>query len=1044
MNPLTTYWPDATQVAECMRTEAETVDQALLLAVHQPVTLRRRIAESKSEEPATENDLLKALMRPIHDGSSVIVAITGASGVGKSHMVRWLGAQLDRHPRRDRMVVVSIPKTSSLRRVVELILEPLSGDEYRALMQDLGRAMEALDPLKASELLATALAGELEHYAERLMDESRAARDYSQGPRITAARQLRELVRDPDIRDRWFKAVLLRIVTSSLNGTADSAQRQFQPSDFEAPETVTLGADLRDVVNRALAWLTSANGTNRTTAAEVLQAVLDPALRTIFHFTEALHQRTIQEVVNDIRAQLLKDGRELVLLIEDLAALSGIQQPLLDIMISESDEKGVRVRTPIRTAVAVTDGFLARAQTVLTRAKAEWVVPSEGFDEPTVVHLLVELTGRYLNAARWGIEHLKRDFETAERDPDDLYGWVPNFDSFSVVDAASSEQLAAFGHSKSGYCLFPFNLAAIRSLATSILRVDGRWKFNPRAYINEVLSKTLSQRPLFERGAFPPANFRNTKLQSEVILSLKNHGYAPEQRGRIESMLYHWAGDPRSLVAPPSVSADIFKAFSVPWPFDGEGRKQPSTAGLRTGSTSTSTSTTTAVDSGSNTGGVSTEGDRLTTDTNSQTRTETSEEATAYGEALEAWKPNVRLVNDVLRRTRTLVAEALNQRLDMDDWCLHGQKVDPNWFWIPPASNINNPSSGPMILLSAPDEDVPPHIVAGLKALDRWNINGGSWDYDGAENDYAAASVLLEELEQKTLHLVLKEATRDASIAALALHRQDLLLGITNRPEKPSLNDLLADASEAPVPQDESIDAVGRKALEQRRKATGGRAHLQDRLRRYLACYQGNLGTTVMAIDTERYRQAIKQEVEEKWMFALKGRGPKDTEDVVDALDRLSPRSIRVLLRDLASAVEHYLSPTADAFGEDHARVAWRDEMKEIVDHANRQSTWPPGVITQAAVRAAIDRLSVEGIETTVQRIHRMRATETSPEIHRQLAALTAVPLPRLIAIHEDVSLLRNFLASLSRTIDQQTGSIDDQTAIRAHDALIATLSWEA
>ncbi|MNF18313.1 hypothetical protein D3C80_2223250 [compost metagenome] len=65
---------------------------------------------------------------------------------------------------------------------------------------------------------------------------------------------------------------------------------------------------------------------------------MDPSLRSVFRFTETLQQKTIQEVVDDIRRQLLKDGRELVLLIEDLAALAGIQQPLLDIIIAESDE----------------------------------------------------------------------------------------------------------------------------------------------------------------------------------------------------------------------------------------------------------------------------------------------------------------------------------------------------------------------------------------------------------------------------------------------------------------------------------------------------------------------------------------------------------------------------------------------------------------------------------------------------------------------------------------------------------------------------------
>ncbi|GJG99177.1 protein DpdH [Paraburkholderia terrae] len=1041
MNPLTAYWPDAARVAECMRTEAETVDQALLLAVHQPVTLRRRIAESKSEEAATEHDLLNALMRPIHDGSSVIVALTGASGVGKSHMVRWLGAQLDRHPQRDRMVVVSIPKTASLRKVVELILEPLSGDEYRQLTKDLGRAIESMEPGKAAELLGTALAEELEPYAKRLMDETRAARDHMLGPRITAARHLRELVRDPDIRDRWFGKVLLRIVTSSLSGTADPALRQFQLSDFEPPESVGLGTALRDVVSRALAWLTSANGANRTTAAEVLQDVLDPALRTIFRFTESLRQRTIQEVVNDIRAQLLKDDKELILLIEDLAALSGIQQPLLDIMISESDEKGVRVRAPIRTAVAVTDGFLSRAQTVLTRAKAEWVVPSEGFDETAVVQMLVELTGRYLNAARWGIDRLKQAFDTAEIDLDDLYGWVPNFDTEHVVDTADGDRLAAFGRSQARYSLFPFNEFAIRSLATSVLMVDGRWKFNPRAFINEVLTKTLTQLPLFEQGHFPPANFRAPELRSDVRMSLQLLAFPSAQQGRVESMLYHWAGNPRSLSAPPLVSADVFQAFDLPWPFGANNK--PVTKNLRTGTTHTFTNT----DGSGNRGNAGAPGNDLgPLPINPPPPIGTSEDVTAYGEALEAWKPNIRLVNDIARRTRNLLGEALNQRLEFSDWCLQGQKVDANWFWLPPASNPGNPTAGLSIEVSPPDEKVEADIVAGLKALDRWDIKGKTWNYAGAENDYAAADVLLDVLERKTVELMLIEASRDVNIAAQALHRQNLLLGVTKSADTLHLKDLLADAPAEPAQRTDFHDAAGRKALEVRGKATRGRAQLQDRLRKYLSCYQGK-GAVVMAVDSERFRQALKREVEDKWVFALKLRSTKDkdkeNEDVLDALERLSPRAIDVLLRDLGNAVERYLPGITEAFAEDHARVAWREELKEIVNHAKRQSVWPSGAVGSETVLAAIERLSVDGIETTIQRLHKMRNAEVSTETNRRLAALTAVQLPKLIAIHEDATVVQHFLVALNKNIDQQTGSIDDEAAIRAHDALIAALSWE-
>ena len=127
MSTLNHYWPTAAEVDQCIRTEAETVDDAVLLAVHEPGPLRVRAANASADEAATERDLLNELMRPADDGSAVVVAITGDSGVGKSHMVRWLHAQLQRHPARQRLVIVLVPKTASLRQVVERILEPLEG-----------------------------------------------------------------------------------------------------------------------------------------------------------------------------------------------------------------------------------------------------------------------------------------------------------------------------------------------------------------------------------------------------------------------------------------------------------------------------------------------------------------------------------------------------------------------------------------------------------------------------------------------------------------------------------------------------------------------------------------------------------------------------------------------------------------------------------------------------------------------------------------------------------------------------------------------------
>lgn len=50
MSELIDYWPPRDQAIECLRTEAETIDEALLLAVHEPVPLLRRPA-NRDREP---------------------------------------------------------------------------------------------------------------------------------------------------------------------------------------------------------------------------------------------------------------------------------------------------------------------------------------------------------------------------------------------------------------------------------------------------------------------------------------------------------------------------------------------------------------------------------------------------------------------------------------------------------------------------------------------------------------------------------------------------------------------------------------------------------------------------------------------------------------------------------------------------------------------------------------------------------------------------------------------------------------------------------
>lgn len=1032
-NALLAYWPGRERIDECLRTEAETADEALLLAVHEPVTLLRRPEQSGAAvTEASEMDLLRTLMRPADDGSAVLVAITGASGVGKSHMVRWLKAQLERHPRRQELVIVTIPKTASLRRVVELILEPLASAEYESLRQDLARAAEAMNPVLAAELLATALAEELEPYGKRLEEEVRARRLGPEfGPRIRVAQHLRTLLRDPDVRDAWLQAVLRRIVSASLGGTADPADRQFQPQDLEPPAE-SAATPMKRAVNEALAFLANANGRYRGTAAEILQELLDPALRTIFRFTDALHQRSLDEIVDDIRQALLRDGKELVLLIEDLAALSGIQEPLLKIVIAESDHQGVRVRAPIRTVLAVTDGFLAGRKTVLTRAREQWEVPSEGLAESTIVRRLVSLTGRYLNAARWGVAHLREAFRISHQEGADLYGWVPCFDV--TLDAAAADRLDAFGRNVVGHSLFPFNEAAIRSLAAAALKAGDAWTFRPRTFINEVLRKTLLERPLFEDGRFPPSNFHQARLTAELDQELQFRGYGAEETGRLRTALFHWAGHPRSLGVA-SVARPVFDAFDLPWPFSAAAQPPKGAPTLRRAAGGGAGITVLPADPAAS--------QPFAPAPSPTPAPQVASPPSAYAQALEKWTPEARMTGDHARLTRRLLTQALNERIDFDDYRLHGQKIETTWFWLPPANTVSNPTQDFAVRVAEPDEPIPPRVVAGLKALERWDGNGRSWNYAQAENDYASANALLEHLEAQVLAVMLEEAEREAAALASALHRQNLLLGSSTKqqPEPGNLKDLLAQADDHPLPETDRLPAKVRTVLEMRRKALGGRELLQERLRHYLGCYQGNRGGKPLAIDTERLKVVLRRDVASRWIRCLNGKVAL-SQDAQDALERLSPQQVGDLIAALTAAVEHFQPDIAQSFGDDHQRVAWREAMMQTIDDARELSIWPTS-IEVAPLRAVVTRLSDEGTEFAIRRVRKMEPSEASASFNARLIALSSVPLTRVAALAVDVLSMNDFFEALERLVHVQTRSVDDEQALQQRAALIDSLVWE-
>lgn len=829
MSHLIEYWPSLEAINHCIRTEAETAHDAVLLAVHEPMLLKVREVGTGTEQARTERELLDAFLAPADDGSAVVLAITGDSGVGKSHMIRWLHAQLQRHPQRERLVIVLVPKTASLRQVVELMLAPLEGQEFERLRQELGRATDTLSPEAASRMLATALTIELKEREKQWIAELRSGNTHDRSLRERAqhARGLQAVLFQGETFDHWLQPVLLRIVGQALKGGSESSSgdaRRFLPGDLDLPANFDITTVSREA-QIYIQQLQANDGAGASVAARVLQDELDAALRSVFRFSEALGRRTLEEIVNDIRTRLLEDGSELVLLIEDFAALAGIQETLLSLMISESEHGGERVRAPLRTALAVTDGFLPSRQTILTRAKREWVIPNTGASEEEVILRLTRMAGRYLNAARWGVAALREQFKSSQQE--DLYAWVKPFNlGLEDLDQA---RLDSFGSSEGGFPLFPLSSLAISALARREMTIDGKLLFNPRKFINAVLRDVLLKREAQVNGQFPPPRFKGATLKTDADLDLRSQGHDALTQGRLVPALAFWAGDPRSLADPPLVQQSVFAAFGLPWPFAGSGPRVPPGPAPVPAPGPAPTPPPAATERG--TPGMERD--------------------------LDAWAtgplPAVRA-----NRLRNVLATALGQRMDWNSLRMGYGQIGRAFFWLPYAQ-VGNPTGMPKLVVAPEVRPVPATVRRALAALDRWDVNGNSWDYANAEDDYAYAQGLLDQLEQQAREYFLLKAEREATVLGRTLHRQALLLRLTKRgdPAKPRLAEMLGTA--APMPATDSLGQlqfVG-QAIALQEKAIQSREALRKLYLEKICCFQGD-GTSPLAIDSGRAMRAWK------------------------------------------------------------------------------------------------------------------------------------------------------------------------------------------
>ncbi len=733
------FWPTEADCLECIKPEAENPSDAVFLAVHQEMRLVRKSFQTDQSEEKTQKQILNEFLRDEPSGR-VILPILGESGIGKSHLVRWLDVQLRQRDDRDSRHVIRIPKSSSLKSVLGRILDGLVGPRYEEIRGQLKAAREQMDEIGAKQRIRAELLAAIErkhaiaaeHKATSKIEGSKLSQEDKMWDAYGCPNELPALLTDPSTQTMFMAGTpsrpgIISELAKHVTRDKESPRLQFSKEDFIPGELCrNSNWEPGPKAKRVLEKINRETSSKYVDDAVVLlNQIVDDAIAPLATPPDT----SLAELFYEVRRQLLAEGRELVLLIEDFAVLAGVQRALLDAIIREGEVGGKKEACMIRTALAVTDGYFGNLETVKTRAvHGWWIVTGEDEAEEDVTNQIGNFVAAYANAARIGAKRLEKYYEK----PSNIGKKAPNAMEFLEPEPDELAMLASFGQSVDSYSLFPFNHTAISTIADCRLRnQQGRLKFHPRNVINEIILPVVKDaRVSFERGTFPPENFLGflkTRISTDLSIEVSRKESDPQRQEQYLYLLHFWAGQPEKL-SEASLPAGVYQAFGLSL-LDGS----------KTAVTPEPLKPLSKTDSKS---------DRKT-DTKEKEEPVVEREPPPirqFIESLETWRGGGVLGQGEANKIRTWINTHILHSINWEAELLRSVKPADNnhrTIYLPRAKG-NPPKIESAFVVVASDvqfEDVKTanDVFSAIRAMLRYDHYNG-WDYEQSDEDYIAIS----------------------------------------------------------------------------------------------------------------------------------------------------------------------------------------------------------------------------------------------------------------------------------------------------------------
>lgn len=436
---------------------------AVFLAAHTSLDIRH-VKGAHVEAQTPEQGVLRSLTSSFGlPSENTVIAVTGPSGTGKSHLVRWLRAHLsDTDPRYH---LIYVPRElATLRDLIGRVLDgmPVSV-ETTAVRDELEKAISRRSPVQLAEELLDRLrlviSFELSNTSDSSSSGLRAVLLGARAAVDTTSRRengLADLLLMLPLRDHMLRpdGAIRRIVDSLMGRRAG---RDEEVPEFTPDDVILQRRDVQSQIEGGLRNVWRVVQETPDAACALLNEALPRAVADVLGMRAGVN---LGEVFRRARTQLREQNKDLVLLFEDLAQFGLFDGELFDQFLQQPGG----TLAPIRAVFAITDFKFQENVPDGVRTRLAHRFEIVGIDAASEDSALTVLLARYLNVARIGRQRLVNAWRSADPADRETGRWIPNACwKFEGGGECPHRETCwpSFGYSDA-FGLYPYNPTAIR------------------------------------------------------------------------------------------------------------------------------------------------------------------------------------------------------------------------------------------------------------------------------------------------------------------------------------------------------------------------------------------------------------------------------------------------------------------------------------------------------------------------------------------------------------------------------------------------------